>query len=402
MDAVAVRQRPGTGRTVGLVAYLWLMSGFAVGTFVLVGPVRWVIAGVHRLGGSQHAEDLVLRGVILAFVLGSCVLALWLAARTLRAERRSTRIGIPAVCTVLAMLALWAWSNPGRMLAAVAGGGGNGGTVTAGSGVQFVFGAYPDRARLAQLKREGFTAVVSLQHPAVVPFEPRSIAEERKNARELRMEFIHAPMLPWVSDNEAALQKVRELMNGGAGKYYVHCGLGRDRTNVVRRMIEAEGAGRVKMASSADLQHASTFADRLRLPPEQRDLQRGAVRELETGVWLIPHPNSAELSGYLLAGQMRTVVLLLDPSDAEQRAWRDELEAAFRGAGVSFQERPLLPGEGERAAVIAAEVRRLPHPAAVVAPHTPFSNGDRYPGTEAAVAFQQAYARIAGAAGGAR
>ncbi|HEX6041562.1 MAG TPA: hypothetical protein VFZ20_26140, partial [Longimicrobium sp.] len=79
---VTVRPRAGKGRALGLVAYLWLMSGFAAGTFVLVGPVRWVTAGVHRMGWSQHAEDLVLRGVILGFVLGSCVLALWLAGTT--------------------------------------------------------------------------------------------------------------------------------------------------------------------------------------------------------------------------------------------------------------------------------------------------------------------------------
>ncbi|HEX6036834.1 hypothetical protein, partial [Longimicrobium sp.] len=241
------------------------------------------------------------------------------------------------------------------------------------------------------------------QHPAVVPFEPRSIAEERRNARALRMEFIHAPMLPWVSDNAAALERIRQLMRGGRGKYYVHCGLGRDRTNVVRRMIEAEGAGLgVRMASATDLQHASTLADRLRLPPDQRDMERGAVRELEPGVWLVPHPNPAELSGYMLAGQLRTVVLLLDPSDPEQRAWRDALEQAFRRSAVAFEERPLLPAEGARAAVIAAEVRRMPHPVAVVAPRTPFSNGDRYPGTEAATAFQDAYGQLAGAAGGAR
>lgn len=401
MDTVAVRERPGMGRTLGTMAYLWLMSGFAAGTFVLVGPVRWVTAGVHRMGWSQHTEDLLLRGVILAFVVGSCVLALWLAGRTLRAERRSTRVGIPAVCTALAMVALWAWSNPGRMLAAVAGGGG-GAAVTAATGAQFVFGAYPDRARLAQLKREGFTAVVSLQHPAVVPFEPRSIAEEKANARELRMQFIHAPMLPWVSDNAAALAQVRALMERGQGKYYVHCGLGRDRTNVVRRILEAEGAGHVKLANASDLQHASTFADRLRLPPAQRDMQRGGVRQLETGVWLVPSPNPAELSGYMLAGQLRTVVLLLDPADPEQRAWRDALEAAFRGAGVAFQERPLLAGQAARATSVAAEVRRLPHPAAVVAPHTPFANGDRYPGTEAAVAFQRAYGQVPPAAGGTR
>jgi protein tyrosine phosphatase (PTP) superfamily phosphohydrolase (DUF442 family) len=391
-------QAPGRARSLGMLAYLWLMAGFAAGTAVLVGPVRWLTSGIHRLGWEQRSEDLVLRGFILAFVLGSFFMALYLARTALRASRRSVRLGIPGVATVLAVLALWAWMNPGRMLAAVAGGD-TGGQVTARTGVQFVFGAYPDANRLRELKKQGFTAVVSLQHPAVVPFEPASIDQERKNAKQLGITFIHAPMLPWVSDNAAALARIRELVHSGQGKYYVHCGLGRDRTNVVRRMVEAEG---VQVATAADLQRATTFADRLKLPPAQRDMERGGVRELEPGVWLVPHPNDAELVGYMLAGQVRTVLLLLDERNPEQRAWRDQEEARFRQSGVAFVERPLLAGQTARAAALAAEARGLPKPVAVVAPRTPYSNGDRYPGTEAAVLIMEAFKSPAPAAAGAR
>jgi protein tyrosine phosphatase (PTP) superfamily phosphohydrolase (DUF442 family) len=365
---------------------------------VLVGPVRWLTSGIHRLGWEQRSEDLVLRGFILAFVLASFFLALYLARAALGASRRSVRLGIPGVATGLAVLALWAWMNPGRMLAAVAGGD-TGGQVTASTGAQFVFGAYPDVNRLRELKKQGFTAVVSLQHPAVVPFEPASIDQERKNAKRLGIRFIHTPMLPWVSDNAAALARIRELVHGGQGKYYVHCGLGRDRTNVVRRMVEAEG---VRVATASDLQRAATFADRLKAPPGQRDMERGGVRELEPGVWLVPHPNDAELAGYMLAGQVRTAVLLLDPDDPEQRAWRDAQEGRFRQSGVALVERPLLAGETARAAALAREVRGLARPVAVVAPRTPYSNGDPYPGTEAAVLFMQAFAPAAASPAGTR
>lgn len=389
-------QAPGRARRLGLLAYLWLMAGFAAGTAVLVGPVRWLTSGIHRLGWEQRSEDLVLRGFILAFVVGSFFLALYLARATLRASRRSVRVGIPGVATALAVLALWAWMNPGRMLASVAGGE-TGGEITAATGVQFVFGAYPDVNRLRELKKQGFTAVVSLQHPAVVPFEPASIEQERKHAKRLGIQFIHTPMLPWVSDNTASLARIRELVHSGRGKYYVHCGLGRDRTNVVRRMVEAEG---VQVAAASDLKRATTFADRLKLPPQQRDMERGGVRELEPGVWLVPHPNSAELAGYMMSGQVRTVVLLLDAGNPEQRAWRDEEEAGFRQTGVAFLERPLLAGQTARAAALAREVRGLARPVAVVAPRTPFSNGDPYPGTEAAVLLMEAFAATAPRAAG--
>jgi hypothetical protein len=63
-------------------------------------------------------------------------------------------------------------------------------------------------------------------------------------------------------------------------------------------------------------------------------------------------------------------------------------------AGVSAYSRPLAGGDRQAARAIAAWVRTLPRPVAVIAPRTPFSNDKRYPGTEAAAAFQDAYAAL--------
>ena len=378
-------------KVVAAFFYLWGMVGFFTGTAVLIGPARWVTGGLQRAGFGQQAQDHAMQAVILLFVFGSAALALWLLRKTVHG-RRSARLGIPAVCTALAMLSLWAWTNPGRMLAAAAGGEVPAALSTA-SGARFIFGAYPDEATLRRLKEDGVTAVVSLQHPAVVPFEPASIETEKKAARSVGVRFIHAPMLPWVSENRAALEQIRGLAQRGEGVYYVHCGLGRDRTNVVRRMLASEG---VKTAVHGSIGRASTFADRMRLPTARaRDFERGAIRELEAGVWLIPFPNSAEMAGYLEAGQVKQVVLLLDPNDAQQKAWRDEAERTLAVARVPVRSRPLMGRDLPTATEIAAWVRTLPKPVAVVAPRTPYDNGDRYPGTEAAGAFMDAYPQVA-------
>ncbi|HEV7590586.1 MAG TPA: hypothetical protein VGO40_20930, partial [Longimicrobium sp.] len=368
--------------------YLWGVVGFFTGTAVLVGPARWVTMGLQRGGFGQKAQDHAMQAVILLFVFGSAVLSLWLLRRTIHGGR-GARLGIPAACTALAMLSLWAWMNPGKMLASAAGGEVPAALSTA-SGARFIFGAYPDEATLRRLKHDGVTAVVSLQHPAVLPFEPASIETEKRAARRVGVRFIHAPMLPWVSDNHAALEQIRRIAQTGRGVYYVHCGLGRDRTNVVRRMLEGEG---VKTALHGSIGHATTFADRLRLAPGSgRDFQRGAIRQLEPGVWLVPFPNPAELAGYLEAGQVKQVVLLLDPADARQKAWRDEAQRALAGARVAVAARPLMGRDLPTAKEIAAWVRTLPRPVAVVAPLTPYSNGVRYPGTEAAGAIMDVYA----------
>lgn len=369
--------------------YLWGVVGFFTGTGVLIGPARWVTAGLQRLGAGQKLQDHAMQAVILLFMAGSAAASLWLLRRVLHGSRRA-RIGIPAVCTLAAVLSLYAWMNPGRMLAAMAGGT-PGGSLATASGAHFIFGAYPDEATLRQLKRQGVTAVISLQHPAVVPFEPASIEAEKKSARVVGLQFIHAPMLPWVSDNRAALEEIRQIAHTGHGVYYVHCGLGRDRTNVVRRMLEADG---VKTATHSSLGHALTFQDRLRLPVAERDFQRGGIRQLQAGVWLVPYPNTAEFNGYFEAGQVKAVVLLLDPTDARQKGWLAESENTLARAHVSVYSRPLMGGDREMARVIAAWVRTLPGPVAVVAPRTPYANGDRFPGTEAATAFEAAMAAL--------
>jgi protein tyrosine phosphatase (PTP) superfamily phosphohydrolase (DUF442 family) len=372
--------------------YLWGVVGFFAGTAVLVGPARWVTVGLQQAGFGQKAQDHAMQAVMLLFVFGSAALSLWLLRRTIHGGR-GARLGIPAVCTALAMLSLWAWLNPGRMLAAAAGGGDVPASLSTASGARFIFGAYPDEATLRKLKHDGVTAVISLQHPAVLPFEPASIEAEKKAARVVGLKFIHAPMLPWVSDNHAALEQIRRIARTGDGVYYVHCGLGRDRTNVVRRMLEADG---VKTALHGSIGHASTFADRMKIPPGHRgrDFQRGGLREVEAGVWLIPYPNPAELAGYLEAGQVKEVVLLLDPADAQQKAWRDEAGRALGVARVHVVSHPLMGRDLPTAKEIAAWVRTLPRPVAVVAPLTPYSNGVRYPGTEAAGAFIDAYAAL--------
>ena len=369
--------------------YLWAVVAFVSGTGVLIGPARWVTVGLQRAGFGQKAQDHAMQAVILLFVFGSAALSLWLLRRAIHGSWRA-RVGIPAACTLAAALSLWAWMNPGRMLAALAGGGDIPASLATASGARFIFGAYPDEATLRRLKHDGVTAVISLQHPAVLPFEPASIEAEKKAAGRVGVRFIHAPMLPWVSDNRAALEQIRRIAQTGRGMYYVHCGLGRDRTNVVRRMLAAEG---VRTALHGSIAHASTFADRVRLAPGHgRDFQRGGIRELEPGVWLIPYPNPAEMAGYLEAGQVKRVVLLLDPSDVGQKAWLAEARQALATARVPTDSRPLMGRDLPTAREIAAWVRTLPRPVAVVAPLTPYSNGVRYPGTEAAGALLDAYA----------
>jgi len=347
---------------IGLFLYVWLMVGFATGTATLLGPVRWITAAMRGSRWSAH-ENQVMIFVIISYIAVSFFLARLLTGMVRRSRRAPVRLGVPGVVTVAAALALWGWMNPATYAMAA---GGIPSQLRLGGGAEFDFGPYPDKNRLEQLKAQGVTAVVSLQHPAVVPFEPAGIAGEQAAAKEVGLEFIHAPMLPWVSSNEESLEKIRELALRGRGHYYVHCGLGRDRTNVVKHMLEQMGAG----VSADQAAVASTF--RKRLAEKGSGMERGDLRELESDVWLVPYPNQHELYGYMLAGQVAHVLVLMDEDDPTQAGWSRQLQKVFADYHVPATFESLRAGELARTADIAATARRaLPRPLAIIVPSLP-------------------------------
>jgi hypothetical protein len=321
--------------------------------------------------------------VILLYLAFSLLLTRWIVGIMFRARNRNTRWAIAAVFTLLAAGTAWEWSNPAKLLAGIAGGG-DGGTYNVVGGAEFIFGAYPDDAKLDSLKRAGVTAVISLQHPGVV-IEREGISAERDATRIRHLKFIQAPMLPWVSDNEESLDKLRQIARHGKGKYFVHCGLGRDRVNVAKRIIEAEG---IRIARS-DAKTATGFADR----PDP--FERGSLGHLESGKWLIPYPNKHEMFGFILGGQAGTVVSLLDATDPEQAAWNAEMEKVLKQYAVPFIMRPLPENNVVRAMDVAKEVKALSPPVTVIAPQTPDEDGKPGTNTQAALAFITAYGKIA-------
>lgn len=344
----------------GTFCYVWLVLGFFSGTLLLVGPVRWITTYLRTGGFRQGTEDGVMIGVIVLFVLLSGLLA-WIVVRQMgRCATRRARLSYPILLTVAAAFCLYAWTNPAIMAGAA---GGIGGSVKTGAGTEFVFGPYPDRTRLRQLKDEGFTAVVSLQHPAVLPFEPPGIAEETRATQEIGLTFIHAPMLPWISANDASLEKIRTLAREGEGRYYIHCGLGRDRANVVKRMLEREGAD---VAAGEGYMAARTFATRL--AEGNRPMERGRLRQLGDGVFLIPYPNKHEMFGNMLSGQVGHVLMLLDDADPQQQPWVAEGRARFTEFHVPHSVEPLQPRDEAHARDIVRRAAALPRPLVIIVP----------------------------------
>lgn len=361
--------------------FLWLLIGFTVGTFVLVAPVRWLVAGVHRAGGSPGTERVAVITLVIAYIVVSFILALRLNGYLWRTPSRAIRFGIPAALTVLTLLTAWEWQNPSALLSGAAGGG-DGGTVQSASGATFEFGAYPDEARLRELKREGITTVVSLQHPNDL-VEREGIEEEADAIKTVGLKLIQAPMLPWFSDNKEALDTLRALAMHGRGKFYVHCGLGRDRVNIAKKLIEGLGAKTLVTKG---------FIVGLGFEERSRPFIHGTLLHLATGVWLTPYPEHEETFGCLVEGRAGNIVLIFDTTDVEQKRRLSDVSSILRGYGIGYS---LLPvGVNGAGATFAADsVHRLPLPVTIVASETPWADGLPRKGAENALAFRAAYAR---------
>ncbi len=354
-----------------LFALIWLMVGFSTGTSVLIGPVGWITKNLRDRGFPESSENALVICIIVIYVAGSALVSMGLTRIVLRTDERHVRFGIPVIVLASAAGALWLWLTPEVM----------GSTMREETrpGSSFTFGPYPTEERLAALERKGYTAVISLLHPAVVPFEPKLIADEIAAARRVGIEFIHLPMLPWIADNTAAMDRIEALAREGGGPYYVHCYLGKDRVRMLQRVVEgAEGTAmyesgrRVKDRSLTDGQI----------------FERGKIVQLADEVFLTPYPSDDELQRYVIHGEYRRVVSLLDPEHEGHVRWIDREKTLLEGNRIEYVQLPfsLDSYDPQRAVEIADAIAGMQPPVMVHAFLSPDS--ERSPTADAVL---QAY-----------
>lgn len=372
--------------------YLWLVVGFFLGTLVLIAPVRWLLIGVHRAGWSQSTANILVVALVIVYVVVSFQLARKLTGALFRARNRGARWTILTVPTIAALIALVAWRNPGALLARLAGGGDSPASLTTSGGAIFEFGAYPDEAKLRELQKRGVTTIISLQHPRVL-VEREGITEETKATRKLGIRLVKAPMLPWFSHNRESLQTIRALALSGHGHYYVHCGLGRDRVNIAKKMIEGLGGTTVA---------AEGYKEGLGFEQRTVPLARGPIVRLAPGVFLIPYPDHEEMYGCILEGSPGRLVFILDPADPKQRAMLDEAKGILGTAAIRFEDIPVSTSQPASAATAADSVHRMTPPVTVIAPATPGTGENliQNEGWQSAATFRDAYLGVAKAPAG--
>jgi len=315
--------RGKTGRYYLLLLYLAGVTGFVVGSLLFWGPIRWTVDYFQEEGASEETESFVIKVFIVLILLLAGAISFFISRRYWESEKKSKKWMI-YVPTLFFVGVIFLWMNP---------------QLTPGRGmrtenislarISFVFGPYPSKEQIIQLKKENYTGIISLLHPAVVPFEPKLIYEEDAAAKEAGIEVIHASMMPWVSQNISSLETIKKLLVEGKGKYYVHCYLGKDRVNVVRRIIESQNV-------AVDASHVSTY----RTLNEINNFAEGPLFYLGKAVYLLPHPSEEECLGYLLSGYAKYVVSLIDNKNFENLKITKNDSALYSAYAMGFNHHP--------------------------------------------------------------
>ena len=335
-------------KNISLFFILLLFSGFSIGTVTLLGPVRWIVNLCNALEFSQRTEDFFIKIIIILFVLLSSYMSVLLSSVLIK--KRSALINSTTLL-VLAMITtgmVWLWMNPELIQAY------NGVITQENVGeAEFLFGPYPTEHDLLRLKDERITAIVSLLHPAVVPFEPKLLDDEKQVTESIGLQLIHIPMLPWVSENKKAINEIIKLAEGGKGKYYVHCYLGKDRVNVVKRIIR-------RFSSSI----TELNKDSIRTLESVTFFERGDIIKLEEGVYLTPYPTDDEMFTYLLNGSVKQIVSLLNPDHPPDTMWINKERRTCETHFMPFEVIPLKSNfnSAKRLIEIVEKTKGMPRP----------------------------------------
>ena len=323
----------------------WLFTGFALGTFILLILVRhWTrFVRKHDYSGSVESS-----GVIFLIIL-LIVLSLYI---TRKLYNWHTRKRIPVITflalfipLIFASFALFLFMNPALL---------NGTNQSRSVSARFTIGSYPTEDDMIELKRQNYTGVISLLHPAIVPFEPSLIRDEEIAAKNAGLQLIKAPMLPWVSDNLASLNKIQEIVLSGRGKYYIHCYLGKDRVNLVKNFILKLNNDPSILVNNASPQRSFE---------EMKRLERGDIYKLENQVYLTPFPTHEELLAFFLAGNIKTVVNFTDTSGKEYKLFNRQESEGFKNSGISLKYIPLAEKvTGIELSKLVDSIRTFPRP----------------------------------------
>ena len=333
--------------------FVWICVGIPLGLLTLtVGPMRWLANYAHKTSMPTEKEAFYGKLIILGFVVVSFLVAFLICRVILRCGKKKSQKGGMGVLLLLLVGSLGVFvfrpdlliaKQPDRQIIVENG--------TSLQKAEFVLGSYPDYDQIKILKSEGYTAIITLLHPLVVPAEPKMLSDERENAQVAGIDLIEMPMLPWVSGNEKTIMKIRALAKTAKGKYYVHCYLGKGRINAFRSIIADENAS-YKAARDLEARDLST----------KNYFENGPVFKLGNRVYITPYPSDEEFLTYLFNGDVKTIVCILNPAVASEKSLVEKEKKYAKLYGVRFVNLPIRSNSLTDIRILKDSVSKLEKP----------------------------------------
>lgn len=272
-------------KTLFIGFYILLCTGFTLGTLTLSIIVESLVQYIRRTGELEHFEDIIVIFIIFILAFYTLILSRSFYRSYQKAKPRGRIIWL-FVLTALFACSLWYWFHPKS-------GAVNETYMTSKDG-RFVVGPYPDMEKMHYLKNHGYTAIISLLSPYVVPFEPILMRDEKHMADQVGVPIINIPMLPWVSQNAASIAKIKALASQSLpGKYYVHCYYGRDRASMFLRVVNLVNP--VNVHDQVQMTHQNDPDSITTLP-----FERGTAYMINQHVIFGPQPTEDELTLYVM------------------------------------------------------------------------------------------------------
>ena len=335
-----------------LFCFIWLFVGFSSGTLLLLYPVHWISDYSEANKWQNSTENILIKIVIILFVVLSFCWSVRLLQAFLRKNSTKSKTIFSAVLIFITAFFLWLWMNPDIMSRATKQNIASENTKNA----EFFFGSYPSESKLYDLKEDGYTLVVSLLHPAVIPFETKLISDEEKSVAKVGIKYIHVPMLPWVSDNIDAINKIKEIVKNEKGKIFIHCYLGKDRVNVVKNIIKNNNG---VIEKSMD--------DESRKIDKISKFERGDIIKLDPDVYFIPYPTEEEYFGFILTSPIKQVVSLLNPENKDDSELIESEKKLLLQYKINYHLMPLItePYNPDSVLKIIQQIKKIPQPVVI-------------------------------------
>ncbi len=307
---------PFNAENLGLFALIWLFLGFSLGLSTLFGPVRWIA----DLTIDYEIEQRLIKLLIGFYVISTALISAWLVRVWRRPGQRihiKCLIILFAFCSGISSFLYMVFPSYFGSVS----------IIETSRSEKITFGPLPNKEQMQELKNKGYTVIIALLDPGILP-EKLILDREKVAAREVGIQLIHIPMIPWVGEktNDLAKEKFREIFSQEAvnDRYYVHCYLGADRVNIAKKMIQAIFPGLIEVQET----HSNPLE-------KTHSLYNGKVIQLGNEIFIIPSPTRDEIFNYL--GKMPLVTSILDPAFFREKGRIDELGEILKQFNTPYE-----------------------------------------------------------------